>query len=104
MDKPSPNGPMLGFLKGEAMKSLSAEVKSNRIGFNQNKHSVNDSTVAPKEDLPILYAPAEGHGMVIAGTGAGKGRSVAIPMLLTCENPMVVLVLKRKCLMVSRFD
>lgn len=32
--------------------------------------------------------------MVIAGTGAGKGRSKAIPMLLECDNPMVVLDVK----------
>ena len=49
----------------------------------------------PPSTAPSLITDdSESHVLVIAPTGAGKGRSFIIPNLLTCEAPAIVLDIK----------
>ncbi|MCP1386227.1 type IV secretory system conjugative DNA transfer family protein [Runella salmonicolor] len=88
-------GPLLGYHLGEILGQAQGQIQTRPIGFGNRNESPNKSVRETSEgSLPLLHAPAEGHGMVIAGTGSGKGRSVAIPMLLTNNNPAIVLDIK----------
>ena len=83
---------MLGYNLGEVLGQAQGQIQTSAIGFRRREEIASRPQHSTSgESLPLLHAPAEGHGMVIAGTGAGKGRSVAIPMLLTQNNPAVVL-------------
>src|ERR1700688_2511970 len=43
---------------------------------------------------PLITDDSEPHVLVIAPTGAGRGRNFIIPNLLTCEAPAIVLDIK----------
>ena len=59
-----------------------------RVGFT--------ATPAPMSSAPpsLIADGSESHVLVIAPTGAGKGRNFIIPNLLTCKAPMIVLDIK----------
>ncbi|MFN8349480.1 MAG: type IV secretory system conjugative DNA transfer family protein [Spirosomataceae bacterium] len=94
MNNASNQGPMVGYHLGEIVGQAQGQIQTRPIGFRPKEKNVTASQPLPHNEHSLLHAPAEGHGMVIAGTGAGKGRSVAIPMLLTSDNPAVVLDIK----------
>ena len=88
-------GASLGYLLGEITGQAQGQLQTQPIGFDMKRSPTGFvQQLHQPEELPLLRAPAEGHQMVIAGTGAGKGRSKAIPMLLECDNPMIVLDVK----------
>ena len=56
-----------------------------RIGFSKDPQTTQNAEWDPVPDA------GEGHLMTIAPTGAGKGRSVIIPTLLSYEGPVIVI-------------
>ena len=62
-----------------------AERNTPNIGFHTGAHRPADDQLHPITDA------GEGHLMTIAPTGAGKGRSVIIPTLLSYDGPVIVI-------------
>jgi len=72
-------GVVLGWDAGEAASAM---------GFTTGQGQQR----APRRKL--LVDDGDGHVLVVAPTGSGKGRSIMIPTLLTCAAPAVVIDVK----------
>jgi hypothetical protein len=68
---------------------LGLPVATSKKISDQESDNIKDRIVAERGTEPILYT-GDSHLITIAPTGAGKGRSVIIPNLLTYKGPIVV--------------